>query len=112
MLEAKRSEKIRLELELKNVQRQIAMLRKSGNKVEVGIPAGRIWEELLTVNDTGWWSPLWDDTNVSLWTRSPCFRFCIQSDSADSPKTEQDEEDATEEMLEDQPAGKRARIEA
>ncbi|KAF9430737.1 hypothetical protein BGZ94_004506 [Podila epigama] len=35
LLEAKRAEKIRLELELKNVQRQIAMLRKSGKKVEL-----------------------------------------------------------------------------
>ncbi|GJJ73226.1 hypothetical protein EMPS_05584 [Entomortierella parvispora] len=67
LLEAKRSEKIRLELELKNVQRQIAMLRKSGHKIE--------------------------------------------SDSSDSPKTEQDDDDAAEEMVEDQPAGKRARIE-
>ncbi|KAG0051609.1 hypothetical protein BGZ83_003529 [Gryganskiella cystojenkinii] len=70
LLEAKRSEKIRLELELKNVQRQIAMLRKSGNKVE--------------------------------------------SDSSDSPKTEQDqdEDDTVEDIIEDQPAGKRAKIEA
>ncbi|KAF9985801.1 hypothetical protein BGZ75_002512 [Mortierella antarctica] len=67
LLEAKRSEKIRLELELKNVQRQIAMLRKSGKKIE--------------------------------------------TDSSDSPKTEQDDEDR-EDMIEDQPSGKRPRIEA
>ncbi|KAI1313077.1 hypothetical protein EDD11_002714 [Mortierella claussenii] len=67
VLEAKRSEKIRLELELKNVQRQIAMLRKSGRKAE--------------------------------------------TDSSESPKTEQDDDDR-EELIEDQPSGKRARIEA
>lgn len=37
VLEAKRSEKVRLELELKNVQRQIAMLRRSGRRFEVRI---------------------------------------------------------------------------
>ncbi|KAG0022086.1 hypothetical protein BGZ82_011119 [Podila clonocystis] len=68
LLEAKRAEKIRVELELKNVQRQIAMLRKSGKKVE-------------------------------------------HSESSESPKTEMDEDDQAEEMLEDQPVGKRARIE-
>ncbi|KAF9934387.1 hypothetical protein FBU30_002211 [Linnemannia zychae] len=67
LLEAKKAEKIRLELELKNVQRQIAMLRKSGKK-------------------NG------------------------ESDSVDSPKTEQDDDDR-EEFIEDQPVGKRARIE-
>lgn len=35
VLEAKRSERIRLELELKNVQRQIAMMRRSGRRFEV-----------------------------------------------------------------------------
>ncbi|KAG0086568.1 hypothetical protein BGZ93_011444 [Podila epicladia] len=69
LLEAKRAEKIRVELELKNVQRQIAMLRKSGKKVEL-------------------------------------------SDSSESPRTELDEDEQAEEMLEDQPVGKRARIEA
>ncbi|KAF9305353.1 hypothetical protein BGZ74_010486 [Mortierella antarctica] len=68
LLEAKRAEKIRVELELKNVQRQIAMLRKSGKKVEL-------------------------------------------SDSSESPRTEMDEDEQAEEMLEDQPVGKRARIE-
>ncbi|KAF9381606.1 hypothetical protein CPB97_007651 [Podila verticillata] len=68
LLEAKRAEKIRVELELKNVQRQIAMLRKSGKKVE-------------------------------------------HSESSESPKTEMDEDEQAEEMLEDQPLGKRARIE-
>ncbi|KAF8938050.1 hypothetical protein EDD21DRAFT_379604 [Dissophora ornata] len=66
LLEAKKSEKIRLELELKNVQRQIAMLRKPGRKIEL--------------------------------------------DSSESPKTELDDEDR-DEMLEDQPLGKRPRIE-
>ncbi|KAG0300277.1 hypothetical protein BGZ98_009310 [Dissophora globulifera] len=66
LLEAKRSEKIRLELELKNVQRQIAMLRKPGRKLEL--------------------------------------------DSSESPNAEQDDDDQ-EEMLEDQPSGKRAKIE-
>ncbi|KAF9088450.1 hypothetical protein BGX29_009794 [Mortierella sp. GBA35] len=66
LLEAKRAEKIRLELELKNVQRQIAMLRKSKK---------------------------------------------MDTDSADSPKTEQEDDDR-EEVIEDQPVGKRARIEA
>ncbi|KAG0328513.1 hypothetical protein BG000_000454 [Podila horticola] len=68
LLEAKRAEKIRVELELKNVQRQIAMLKKSGKKVEL-------------------------------------------SDSSESPRTEMDEDEQAEEMLEDQPVGKRARIE-
>ncbi|KAF9379136.1 hypothetical protein CPC16_010913 [Podila verticillata] len=68
LLEAKRAEKIRVELELKNVQRQIAMLRKSGKKIE-------------------------------------------HSESSESPKTELDEDEQAEEMLEDQPLGKRARIE-
>ncbi|KAG0026319.1 hypothetical protein BGZ81_006452 [Podila clonocystis] len=68
LLEAKRAEKIRVELELKNVQRQIAMLRKSGKKIE-------------------------------------------HSESSESPKTEMDDDDQAEEMLEDQPVGKRARIE-
>ncbi|KAF9209079.1 hypothetical protein BGZ59_010296 [Podila verticillata] len=68
LLEAKRAEKIRVELELKNVQRQIAMLRKSGKKIE-------------------------------------------HSESSESPKTEMDEDEQAEEMLEDQPLGKRARIE-
>ncbi|KAG0206322.1 hypothetical protein BGX28_002223 [Mortierella sp. GBA30] len=67
LLEAKRSEKIRLELELKNVQRQIAMLRKSGKKVE--------------------------------------------TDSSESPKTEVEDDDR-EDIIEDQPLGKRPRIEA
>ncbi|KAF9351430.1 hypothetical protein BGX34_000565 [Mortierella sp. NVP85] len=67
LLEARRSEKIRLELELKNVQRQIAMLRRSGRRF----------------NDGG----------------------------SESPKTEQDE-DEREEVIEDQPSGKRPRIEA
>ncbi|KAF9129115.1 hypothetical protein BGW39_004457 [Mortierella sp. 14UC] len=68
LLEAKKGEKIRLELELKNVQRQIAMLRKSGKKN-------------------------------------------AETDSMDSPKTEQDDDDR-EDFIEDQPVGKRARIEA
>ncbi|KAF9401470.1 hypothetical protein BGX21_001608 [Mortierella sp. AD011] len=66
LLEAKRSEKIRLELELKNVQRQIAMLRKSGRRTE--------------------------------------------TDSSDSPRTEIESDDR-DEMIEDQPVGKRPRIE-
>ncbi|KAG9067550.1 hypothetical protein KI688_012334 [Linnemannia hyalina] len=65
--DAKKSEKIRLELELKNVQRQIAMLRKSGGKK-------------------------------------------TETDSVDSPKTELEDDDR-EEFVEDQPLGKRARIE-
>ncbi|KAF9895608.1 hypothetical protein BX616_009269, partial [Lobosporangium transversale] len=65
-LEAKKSEKVRLELELKNVQRQIAMLRKVGRKFETG---------------------------------------------SESPKTELDD-DERDEFIEDQPLGKRARIEA
>ncbi|KAG0367267.1 hypothetical protein BGX24_003307 [Mortierella sp. AD032] len=68
LLEAKKAEKIRLELELKNVQRQISMLRKSGKKN-------------------------------------------AETDSVDSPKTEQDDDDR-EDFIEDQPVGKRARIEA
>ncbi|KAG0281276.1 hypothetical protein BGZ97_009291, partial [Linnemannia gamsii] len=67
--DAKKSEKIRLELELKNVQRQIAMLRKSGGKKNA------------------------------------------ETDSVDSPKTEQEDDDR-EDFIEDQPMGKRARIEA
>ncbi|KAG0297527.1 hypothetical protein BGZ96_006036 [Linnemannia gamsii] len=69
LLEAKKAEKIRLELELKNVQRQIAMLRKSGGRKNA------------------------------------------ETDSVDSPKTEQEDDDR-EEIVEDQPLGKRARIEA
>lgn len=69
LLEAKKAEKIRLELELKNVQRQIAMLRKSGGKKNA------------------------------------------ETDSVDSPKTEQEDDDR-EDFIEDQPLGKRARIEA
>ncbi|KAF9189478.1 hypothetical protein BGZ51_009514 [Haplosporangium sp. Z 767] len=65
LLEAKRSEKIRLELELKNVQRQIAMLRKQGKRFE--------------------------------------------NESSESPKTELDDEDR-DEILEDQPLGKRPRL--
>ncbi|KAK3841040.1 MAG: hypothetical protein J3R72DRAFT_446393 [Linnemannia gamsii] len=68
LLEAKKAEKIRLELELKNVQRQISMLQKSGKKN-------------------------------------------AETDSVDSPKTEQDDDDR-EDFIEDQPVGKRARIEA
>ncbi|KAF9209292.1 hypothetical protein BGZ49_005356 [Haplosporangium sp. Z 27] len=67
LLEAKRSEKIRLELELKNVQRQIAMLRRPGRKVE--------------------------------------------TDSSESPKTEFESDDLREEIIEDQPSGKRPRLE-
>ncbi|KAF9585807.1 hypothetical protein BGW38_000659 [Lunasporangiospora selenospora] len=68
LLEAKRSEKVRLELELKNVQRQIAMLRKAGKRFEM--------------------------------------------ESSESPKTEQDEEEHAEEIIEDQPNGKRIRLDA
>lgn len=66
LLEAKKTERLRLELELKNVQRQIAMLRRSSRRFQTG--------------------------------------------DSESPKTEQDE-DEREEMIEDQPSGKRPRIE-
>jgi len=76
VLEAKRSEKIRLELELKNVQRQIAMLRKSGNKIEVSMTLRIVRISCADENENILLDPkILDTFTYQLSIHSPAFAF-------------------------------------